>query len=89
MWVDHILTKGVPLGVRQVSYSGGVFDCREMTPCGTDTTSLVAARKRLTLIWWKTAHLGVSLCVSFARDTNVSYGSGVPHRLSKPVTLDV
>jgi len=25
MWVDHISTKGVLLGVRQVSYIGGVF----------------------------------------------------------------
>jgi len=25
MWVDHISTEGVLLGVRQVSYIGGVF----------------------------------------------------------------
>jgi hypothetical protein len=31
MWVDHISTKGGLLGVRQVSYNGSVFHCREMT----------------------------------------------------------
>jgi hypothetical protein len=35
LWVDHISTKGVLFGVRQVSYIGGVFHCREVNPSGT------------------------------------------------------
>jgi hypothetical protein len=36
MWVNHISTKGVLLGVRQVSYNR-VFDCREVNRSETDT----------------------------------------------------
>jgi hypothetical protein len=31
MWIDHISTQGGLLGVRQVSFNGSVFHCREMT----------------------------------------------------------
>ncbi len=30
--IDHISIEGMLLGVRQACYSGGVFDCKEITP---------------------------------------------------------
>jgi hypothetical protein len=40
--IDHISIEGMLLGVRQASYSGGVFDCKEM-----NTVHLIVARRRI------------------------------------------
>jgi hypothetical protein len=40
--IDHISIEGMLLGVRQASYSGAVFDCREM-----NTVHLIVARRRI------------------------------------------
>jgi hypothetical protein len=44
MWVDHVSTEGVLLGMRQAAYSGGVFHCGAMNPSGTDSRSPACLR---------------------------------------------